>query len=395
MSGFRYAAGDWWGIAAKGTALLLAPATAPAVVTRMLAVLRSGAPVGGVLGALAEETGGDLLSLPSFALLVPDGAGARLLLRGADASLDGRPASGAGVLTWTEQEVPSGSTVALLAGGDAVAEGLELVDGVVRCAVLVASGDRAAVQEAPAPVVAAPLPDPGPPPAPVAVEQPDLGATLLPPRPEPEPSAAAAPALDAPATRPAPVPVVDPEEQADLTGLNDLLGGHTVVRSVADAARWPDQEQAAPSAPPPSPEQDSDHDGFTMLRSDLEEDDAPSLRTSVGTIRLHDGRTWELDRPVIIGRRPQASRVSAGEVPHLVTVESPTQDISRSHVEIRPEGAHAVVVDLGTTNGTTLRRPGRPPQRLVANDRHVLADQDVVDLGDDVLVTFAAAGAQR
>lgn len=389
MTGYRYAPGTWWGVVAGGTALLLAPDCAPALVGRVLAGLRSGAAIGSVLGALAEATGGDLLRLPSFALLTTAPDGGRLVLRGVDANVGDRALAGVGVLTWSEHEVPAGDAVRITAGGTAAEPGLEIADGVVRCSVL----------ESGMPGTAAP--------ASPQAEPADTGATLLPaPAPaRPEPPVPVPPPVQAVPVAAAPIAqepaaartgaAADGPDDADLTGLTDLLGGHTMIRSIADAARYPgqDAEAAPPSAAPPSvAQEDSDHDGLTMLRSDLQSDGDTSVRTAVGTLRLHDGRTCTVDRPVIIGRRPQATRVSAGEVPHLVTVDSPTQDISRSHVEIRPEGTHAVVLDLGTTNGTTLRRPGRPPQRLIGGDRHVLADQDVIDLGDDVLITYAAGG---
>ena len=95
--------------------------------------------------------------------------------------------------------------------------------------------------------------------------------------------------------------------------------------------------------------------------------------------------------PVLIGRRPQASRVGAAGLPHLITVPSPNQDISRSHVEVRPEGANVTAADLGTTNGTLLRRQGRAPVRMTPNEWQVLLDGDVLDLGDGVTVRFSEA----
>lgn len=109
-------------------------------------------------------------------------------------------------------------------------------------------------------------------------------------------------------------------------------------------------------------------------------------RPSLGVIDLSSGGTFELDRSMIIGRRPRASRVSGNDVPHLITVPSPQQDISRSHVELRLEGWHVVAIDLATTNGTTLYREGNDPVRLRSREGLVLRDGDVLDLGDGVMV---------
>lgn len=99
------------------------------------------------------------------------------------------------------------------------------------------------------------------------------------------------------------------------------------------------------------------------------------------------GTVVTLDKNVIVGRAPKASRVT-GDMPHLVTVPSPSQDISRSHVELRMEGAAVVAVDLNTTNGTLVRRQGAEPVRLHPGEPHVLLNGDVLDLGDNVTVTM-------
>ncbi|MGO3321283.1 MAG: FHA domain-containing protein, partial [Microbacterium gubbeenense] len=100
------------------------------------------------------------------------------------------------------------------------------------------------------------------------------------------------------------------------------------------------------------------------------------------------GQIVTLDRTVIIGRRPRSTRASGADLPHLIAVESPQQDISRSHLEIRPEGETVVAVDLHTTNGSTLLRPGSDPLRLHPGEPTLVLSNDVVDLGDGVTVTF-------
>jgi hypothetical protein len=96
----------------------------------------------------------------------------------------------------------------------------------------------------------------------------------------------------------------------------------------------------------------------------------------------------QLDRGVIVGRRPRTSTTSASEIPRLVTVSSPNQDISRSHLEVSLEEWHVLVADMATTNGTTLIRPGQPPRRLHPNEKEIVADGDIVDLGDGVTLKF-------
>jgi resuscitation-promoting factor RpfA len=103
----------------------------------------------------------------------------------------------------------------------------------------------------------------------------------------------------------------------------------------------------------------------------------PSLHMSSGEVVL-------LDRPVLIGRAPSAARVSARDRPHLVTVESRTRDISRTHAEVRFDGEEVLVTDLNSTNGLMLAEPGQSPRRLHAGEPTPLPIDAVIDLGDGI-----------
>lgn len=107
-------------------------------------------------------------------------------------------------------------------------------------------------------------------------------------------------------------------------------------------------------------------------------------RPLLGRIRLSTGPLVDVSRRVVIGRAPSASRVSSSDLPQLVTVLSPQQDISRSHVEVRTEDWHLVVADLNSTNGTVIRAPGRPEQMLHPGQAVVVEAGWAVDLGDGV-----------
>ena len=206
------------------------------------------------------------------------------------------------------------------------------------------------------------------------------------------------------------------------------LGGHTLDFRPAPAA----PVQAAPTAPQTgSAPDDGDHDGATIslaqaraLRSDLPvaptvagavptpaepvpapvsavpgitleparpgaADPVPAAAVTTGPrVRLSSGQVVALDRTVVIGRRPRATRSSGATLPHLVAVDSPQQDISRSHLEIRPEADAVVVLDLHTTNGSTLLRPGAEPVRLHPGEQTIVVTGDVIDLGDGITVAF-------
>lgn len=208
------------------------------------------------------------------------------------------------------------------------------------------------------------------------------------------------------------------------------------AQSPGGAATPPPLPPAPPSFPPGAPQgHDPDHDGHTVFRSELpagvpqaapqaspaapangprvlarmclrghanpptrthcmicEEQiagDAASVpRPPLGRLRLPSGETVVLDRNVILGRQPSVSRVSGGDMPHLVQVDSPKRDISRSHAEVRLEGWNVVLCDLNSSNGTVLLRDGQSPRRLGQAETALVLSGDVAELGDQVYIVF-------
>ena len=140
-----------------------------------------------------------------------------------------------------------------------------------------------------------------------------------------------------------------------------------------------------------------DHDGATISLAqarairEARGDSVPAPLASPrppapGRIRLSTGQVLPLDRTVVVGRRPRSTRVTGTDLPHLVVVASPQQDISRSHVELRVEGDSIIATDLHTTNGTTLIRQGADPVRLHPGESTVVVTGDVLDLGDGISI---------
>ena len=206
--------------------------------------------------------------------------------------------------------------------------------------------------------------------------------------------------------------VVDPEGEgaAEAAGLDH--DGHTVLSSAIADLRAAAQEaapEAAPPAPPtpsftapPAPGQQQilartcahghanppSRETCAVCDAPLDGDAELAVRPPLGRVVVSTGQTVELDRPVVVGRRPRSPRTQSAELPRLVTVPSPQQDISRSHLEITLEGWHVLVSDMATTNGTTLLRTGQPPRRLHPSEPVLVVDGDVVDLGDGVTLVF-------
>jgi hypothetical protein len=110
----------------------------------------------------------------------------------------------------------------------------------------------------------------------------------------------------------------------------------------------------------------------------------------VARLAFSSGERVEVDRVVLVGRAPEARHVAASEQPRLVTVPSPHQEVSSTHLEVRPgtgpDRGVAVVTDLGSTNGTVLLRPGQGAQDLRAGLAERLVPGAVLDLGDGVTI---------
>ncbi|MFC8302221.1 FHA domain-containing protein [Specibacter sp. NPDC057265] len=111
-------------------------------------------------------------------------------------------------------------------------------------------------------------------------------------------------------------------------------------------------------------------------------------RPRLGTMHISTGEVVELDHSLIIGRQPSVSRVMGGAMPRLVQVKSGNGDISRSHVEVRLDGWDVLLVDLKATNGTVLVREGQSPRRLSQGEEAILLNGDIAELGDGVSLLF-------
>jgi FHA domain len=106
-------------------------------------------------------------------------------------------------------------------------------------------------------------------------------------------------------------------------------------------------------------------------------------------LQASDGTTADVDRAVLVGRAPDPDR-SNFKAPRLMSLQSPGHDISRTHIEVAPEGWQVVATDLNSTNGTVLVRPGGFERQQLAPGDHVpVQPGSVLELGDGVSITVA------
>jgi hypothetical protein len=414
---------------------VLEPGTSAALLTRIRAVLADGRGLGGVIEALTGAYGASLTAIPAFAVALAEGDGVRVAVRGdfvfdVDATVSER-VSGAGVTTWTERVIPGVLRVALTTSESAAPAEFAIADGIVLAGRIewdAAPAGASAPARASAPAgVSAPADAsaaaggapaeaaPGPrrrevaaAATPTATASGLIDSNSVPSVVDAETllplDSALAPRAPAGAPLPPAGPVPAGEDEL-ATGFDDVWGA-TVIRSADGAEARLESDRAPAVAPAPA----GDHDGATIslaqaraLReaaggtggaaSVLPIDStpaplAPPRPPAPGRVRVSTGQVLRLDRTIVIGRRPRSTRVSGTDLPHLVAVDSPQQDISRSHVELRVEGESIVATDLRTTNGTTLLRPGADPVRLHPGEGTVVIPGDVLDLGDGITVAI-------
>lgn len=426
-----YGPGEWLAVVTPRTVALLPSSLGERAAGTVWKALSNGDGFGAVLGALVEAFGTSMTALPSFAAVTRDVAAgtvnvvARGSVRVGITAADGgaHEVSGLGVTTWQERTVVEASRVVIGTPGTADAV-LPVRDGVVFAGcvdwILAVPGgaeteeaenaynaegagkvdDAEVARNVEEASDARKADEPDEPDEPNDAGDADE-ATVLPDETESADDLAAE---------------AEPELADHTTGYDDFLYGKTRMTSVEEAAVR-GGEPAAMILGIPRPEASTappalgDHDGETvsaeqlaaLLRQqeplpagsgpagplpagskDARRDSAPS-RSAV--LVVSDGQRIPLDRGAVIGRRPRALRAT-GAVPHLVTVSSPSQDVSRSHVELRVDGADIVAVDLDTVNGTKLLRQGAEPLRLHPGEQTLLVAGDRLDLGDGVVLDF-------
>ena len=165
-----------------------------------------------------------------------------------------------------------------------------------------------------------------------------------------------------------------PEESPDRTG--------------AESDEWPETEDDDTLEGPAIRPSAGDIEAMESADTELIYLPPPA----VARLRAPDGSTIDLDRPVLIGRAPSDSGFENAQ-PHLLTVPSPSQDISRTHLLVAPEGEAIVVTDLHSTNGTTVVRPGPGVERLTLPSGQSVTVEvgSVLELGDEVAILIDGA----
>ncbi|EAR25101.1 hypothetical protein A20C1_00896 [marine actinobacterium PHSC20C1] len=93
-----------------------------------------------------------------------------------------------------------------------------------------------------------------------------------------------------------------------------------------------------------------------------------------------------LEHPCVFGRDPRPPRVVRGVGPRLIAVQSPTREVSETHVEVRQLGSSVIVTDLRSTNGSLVQVPGNAARKLRQGESVVVSAGTLVDIGDGNII---------
>jgi FHA domain-containing protein len=346
--------GDWYGVLGASVIVLLPP-SAKARVAGLWETVDDGAGFDEVLDALIS---GGLRELPSFVLVSGEGRDVKVVIRGsATAELhtpDGPvTVSGSADTTWVEQNVTGVSGLRVqVADGDGAAYTIDT--GLVRVA---------------------------------SVEHPSGGGAG--PTRVPDAEAGAVPVA------PTLTPPIEPDRPRRILPPDPLLEKPEQVETPTVVTAPP--VAPVPGAPVPVPDAlgGSSFDPLTSPELAVSPGDAADPPESAAVARLifSSGEVVDVDRVVVVGRAPDVRRIDGDEPTRLVTVPSPHQEISSTHLEIRPgvgaDQGSAVVSDLGSTNGTVVVQPGLPAEDLRPGIGVQLVPGSTIDLGEGVTIQVA------
>jgi len=111
-----------------------------------------------------------------------------------------------------------------------------------------------------------------------------------------------------------------------------------------------DSQGVPPGHRVPSPHVDDD-----VERTQVRPGTTGPAQVAVLRIRLDDGRDFQLDRSVLVGRNPLGQ---AGEQhAQLLAVDDPGRSISKTHLHLLTDGAGIWVTDRQSTNGSAVTTP--------------------------------------
>ncbi|HEY0238154.1 MAG TPA: FHA domain-containing protein, partial [Friedmanniella sp.] len=105
----------------------------------------------------------------------------------------------------------------------------------------------------------------------------------------------------------------------------------------------------------------------------------------LAVLRSSNGQTVDMVGSVLVGRAPSRDRARV-EDPTLLTVTSPSHDISRTHLEVFASGWDVGVTDLHSTNGTVLVAPDGSIRTMDPGETAIVELGTSLELADGISV---------
>ena len=393
--------------------------------------------LGVFLQVLMETTGSGLLNLPPFAVTILDGRGAHVAVRGSWSVLiragdQELRLNGEGITTWEEKLVAGATLVEIQAPGRHE-RSLPIVCGIADAgwvmwtrgketparAHLATDLEDVAAEHSDVEIDEAGISEARRNAGPVATPEEPSHSNPEPSHSDPEPSHSNPEPShsnpEPPHSNPEP-PHNDPEDRAEDDPGRRVVGDETI--ELTSIPKWLLAGEES------NPEAGTPHDGVTVAKdadvtiATSPENRVPKVlavfcraghpnppqrvqcyqcnapvggqpqlveRPQLGWLRVAGGETVPLRGPVVAGRNPRTSALVTPEAPRLIAL--PHQHVSSSHIAFIPEGWSVLVRDLGSSNGSYLRRHGNPPIRLPESDVP-LVPGDVIDLGHGVFINL-------
>jgi hypothetical protein len=308
-------------------------------------------------------------SMPSFAAFFWGPDGMRSLVRGAvvvvDAVSGDVVATGEGVQTWVETGLGDLRQVRVQLPAEAP-EGvfpLPLVVGAVGVSAVFLDAAEEATLSSPQQQAA--------PEAPAQVEEPEATVDEPEARPVDEPEPTRRSEHELADTRMMAVselfddPTLDPDEPAAAPG--------TAGKVSAVFCAW-----GHPNPP---------GTGYCRVCTALVATQPPQLVPApvLAVLRASNGTTVDVVGSVLVGRAPASDRARVPD-PALLTVTSPSHDISRTHLEVFASGWDVGVTDLNSTNGTVLVAPDASIRTMDPGETTLVELGTSLELADGISV---------
>jgi hypothetical protein len=105
----------------------------------------------------------------------------------------------------------------------------------------------------------------------------------------------------------------------------------------------------------------------------------------LAVLRASTGATVDVVSSVLVGRAPASDRARVPD-PELLTVTSPSHDISRTHLEVFASGWDVGVTDLHSTNGTVLVAPDASIRTMDPGETALVELGTSLELADGISV---------